>query len=189
VHPTFGANPPGLPLRPGLSGPRRATISRSTQMAMLSPILRTGCDSRPPQAGDRLQRYAASTARRPQGRARNGRSSRALSVLTRREAQAPQAGDYHFFVGRRSDPFFFDAEGASYQQHSPRQTAGFTPSLFVSGRSGYEFIRRAYSRQRDLTLQCSHYQNRTRSVVHWDNQPCRSTNDRYSCQRRRPTGS
>jgi hypothetical protein len=29
-----------------------------------------------------------------------------------REAQVTQAGDYRFFAGWRSDPFFFDAEGA-----------------------------------------------------------------------------
>jgi hypothetical protein len=35
-----------------------------------------------------------------------------VPVSTGREAQVTQAGDYRFFVGRRSDPFFFDAVGA-----------------------------------------------------------------------------
>src|SRR3712207_2363979 len=34
-------------------------------------------------------------------------------VSTGREAQVAQAGDYRFFAGWRSDPFFFDAEGAA----------------------------------------------------------------------------
>jgi hypothetical protein len=33
-------------------------------------------------------------------------------VSTGREAQVTHAGDYRFFVGWRSDPFFFDAQGA-----------------------------------------------------------------------------
>jgi hypothetical protein len=33
-------------------------------------------------------------------------------VSTGRDAQVTQAGDYRFFAGRRSDPFFFDAQGA-----------------------------------------------------------------------------
>src|SRR6476619_1224228 len=33
-------------------------------------------------------------------------------VSTGREAQVTQAGDYRFFAGRRSDPFFFDVQGA-----------------------------------------------------------------------------
>jgi hypothetical protein len=35
-----------------------------------------------------------------------------LPVSTGREAQVTQAGDYRFFAGRRSDPFFFDVQGA-----------------------------------------------------------------------------
>ena len=35
-----------------------------------------------------------------------------VPVSTGREAQVRQAGDYRFFAGWRSDPFFFDAEGA-----------------------------------------------------------------------------
>jgi hypothetical protein len=34
-------------------------------------------------------------------------------VSTGQEAQVTQAGDYRFFAGWRSDPFFFDAEGAA----------------------------------------------------------------------------
>src|SRR5581483_6087524 len=33
-------------------------------------------------------------------------------VSTGREARVTEAGDYRFFAGWRSDPFFFDAEGA-----------------------------------------------------------------------------
>jgi hypothetical protein len=33
-------------------------------------------------------------------------------VSTGREAQVAQPGDYRFFAGRRSDPFFFDVQGA-----------------------------------------------------------------------------
>src|SRR5215831_6810332 len=35
-----------------------------------------------------------------------------VPVATGRAAQATSAGDYRVFVGRRSDPFFFDVEGA-----------------------------------------------------------------------------
>jgi len=35
-----------------------------------------------------------------------------VPVSTGREAHVTSAGDYRFFVGRRSDPFFFDVEGA-----------------------------------------------------------------------------
>ena len=35
-----------------------------------------------------------------------------VPVSMGREAQVTQAGDYRFFAGWRSDPFFFDAEGA-----------------------------------------------------------------------------
>jgi hypothetical protein len=34
-----------------------------------------------------------------------------VPVSTGREAQTTQVGDYRFFVGRRSDPFFFDVQG------------------------------------------------------------------------------
>jgi len=34
-----------------------------------------------------------------------------VPVSTGREAQMTQVGDYRFFVGRRSDPFFFDVQG------------------------------------------------------------------------------
>jgi hypothetical protein len=33
-------------------------------------------------------------------------------VSTRREARVTEAGDYRFFAGWRSDPFFFDRRGA-----------------------------------------------------------------------------
>src|SRR5580704_3486461 len=35
-----------------------------------------------------------------------------VPVSTGREPNVKTAGDYRFFVGRRSDPFFFDAQGA-----------------------------------------------------------------------------
>ncbi len=35
-----------------------------------------------------------------------------VPVSTGREAQVKQAGDYRFFAGRRSDPFFLDVDGA-----------------------------------------------------------------------------
>src|SRR5215475_4431325 len=35
-----------------------------------------------------------------------------VPVSTGREAHVTSAGDHRFFVGRRSDPFFFDVEGA-----------------------------------------------------------------------------
>jgi hypothetical protein len=57
------------------------------------------------------------TLRRLEGAQANGKSdggrvlAEGVPVSTGREARATEAGDHRFFVGRRSDPFFFDVEG------------------------------------------------------------------------------
>jgi hypothetical protein len=57
------------------------------------------------------------TPRRFEGAQPTGRSDGArvlaqgVPVSTGREAPVTQAGDHRFFVGRRSDPFFFDVVG------------------------------------------------------------------------------
>ena len=77
------------------------------------PTSRTGCASRPPRAG--LQ---TATLRRVEGAqaAGTGDGGQAIvegaPVSTGREARVTEAGDYRFFAGRRSDPFFFDRRGA-----------------------------------------------------------------------------
>jgi hypothetical protein len=80
---------------------------------MPSPISHTGCAFRP-------QRAEAQTAtlRRAEGAqaAGSGDSGKVIvegaPVSTGREARVTEAGDYRFFAGWRSDPFFFDRRGA-----------------------------------------------------------------------------
>ncbi len=80
---------------------------------MPSPISPTRCASRLPQAGRR-----PATLRRVEGgqAAGTGEGEQVIvagvPVSTTREAQVTRAGDYRFFVGVRSDPFFFDVQGA-----------------------------------------------------------------------------
>src|SRR5713226_9444116 len=80
---------------------------------MPSPISHTGCAFRP-------QRAEAQTAtlRRAEGAqaAGSGDSGKVIvegaPASTGREARVREAGDYRFFAGWRSDPFFFDRRGA-----------------------------------------------------------------------------
>ena len=113
LHPSAGREIRRDPLPPSLSRPRRFTSSRLTRTAMPWPTSRTGCASRPPRAGRRPRRCAALRARRPPGRTTAARAIvEGAPVSTGREARVTHAGDYRFFAGRRSDPFFFDVAGA-----------------------------------------------------------------------------
>ena len=87
--------------------------SRLTRTAMPSPISRTGCASRPLRAGRRPRRCAALRAREAAGTGDGGQIIvEGAPVSTGREARVTEAGDYRFFAGWRSDPFFFDVQGA-----------------------------------------------------------------------------
>jgi hypothetical protein len=48
-------------------------------------------------------------------------------VSTGREAQVTEAGEYRFFAGWRSDPFFFDRRGAL--KKTPREITGLTADV------------------------------------------------------------
>ena len=83
---------------------------------MPSPISPTGCASRPPRAGRRPRRCAALRARRPPATGDGGRLIvEGAPVSTGRDARVTEAGDYRFFAGWRSDPFFFDVRGRPEQ--------------------------------------------------------------------------
>ena len=62
-------------------------------------------------------------------------------ISTGREARLSQAGDYHFFAGWRSDPFFFDTLGALNNMQftgvgtpSPNATCAASCSKYPTGR-------------------------------------------------------
>ena len=72
------------------------------------------------RTGRRPRRCAASKARRPPGPATAGRSSSKQHPSRRAGAHGvTEAGDYRFFAGWRSDPFFFDTRGALNNCSSP----------------------------------------------------------------------
>src|SRR6266850_3989643 len=111
VHPSFGVNPPGPtttePFAPGAlyevkidtDGDARADISYSVKFS-------------PSGAGEQT-----ATLRRVQGVRAAGACDdgevivEAAPVSVGREALVTKVGDYRFFCGWRSDPFFFDANG------------------------------------------------------------------------------
>ena len=111
VHPSFGLNPPGPtttePFAPGAlyeikidtDGNAIADISYSVQFSSSGDGKQTG------------------TIRRIQGVRAVGVGDegevivREAPVSAGREALVTKAGDYRFFFGWRSDPFFFDANG------------------------------------------------------------------------------
>ncbi len=111
VHPSFGLNPPGPtttePFAPGAlyeikidtDGNAIADIAYSVQFS---------------SSGDGKQ---TATIRRSQGVRAVGVGDegevivREAPVSAGREALVTKAGDYRFFFGWRSDPFFFDANG------------------------------------------------------------------------------
>ena len=123
----------GAHRRPSLSRRRRCTSSRSTRTAMPSPISPIRCASRLPKAGHRPRRCAASRARKPPGRAKAGEVIfEGVPVSTGREARVTQAGDYRFFAGWRSDPFFFDVQGRPEQLSVHRRAISLPTRTFAA---------------------------------------------------------
>ena len=112
VHPSVGLirqDPP----RPSPSHLRQSMNSRLIRTVMRSPISRTAFASRPQRAECRPRRFAALKGWRPPEQATVAR----LSSTGHRSQWGgtrglTEAGDYRFFAGWRSDPFFFDTEGA-----------------------------------------------------------------------------
>ncbi len=80
---------------------------------MPSPISHIESVSPQTRAGSRLRHFAALRARRPLGLATTGKSIvEGAPVSTGLETKVTEAGDYRFFAGWRSDPFYFDVNGA-----------------------------------------------------------------------------
>jgi hypothetical protein len=112
VHPSVGLNPPGP-----------TTAEPFAPEALYEIKIDTGSDA---VADIAYQvRFAffedgaqSATLRRMEGAQAAGTGEggqvivRGAPVSTGREAHVTQAGDYRFFVGWRSDPFFFDVQGA-----------------------------------------------------------------------------
>ena len=97
---------------PNRSRRRRCTSSGSTPTATPSPTLPIRCASRLPRTEARRRRCAASRGHSRSGRATVARVlAEGVPVSTGREARVTEAGDHRVFVGRRSDPFFFDVLG------------------------------------------------------------------------------
>ena len=56
-----------------------------------------------------------------------------ISVSTGREGRATEAGDHRVFVGRRSDPFFFDVQGALHEMQ-------FTGDDYFADKNVYSLV-------------------------------------------------
>ena len=88
---------------------RRSTSSGSTPTGIWSRTSPIGSDSRRQRTGRRLRRSAASRAC---GEGDGGEAIiEGAPVSNGPEAQVTEAGEYRFFAGWRSDPFFYDAGG------------------------------------------------------------------------------
>jgi hypothetical protein len=112
VHPSFGANPPGPTTAEPFAPEALYEIKIDTNGDTVADI---AYRVRFLSAADGTQTATLRSVEGAQaaGTGEEGRTIvEGVSVSTGREAQVTQAGEYRFFVGRRSDPFFFDVEGA-----------------------------------------------------------------------------
>jgi hypothetical protein len=112
VHPSFGANPPGPTTAEPFAPEALYEIKIDTDgdaVANLAYRVRISSSAGETQTATLRSVEGAQAA----GMGEDGQVIvEGVPVSTGREAQVTQAGDYRFFVGRRSDPFFFDVEGA-----------------------------------------------------------------------------
>jgi hypothetical protein len=112
VHPSASVNPPGLTAAEPFAPEALYEIKIDTDGDAVANI---AYQVRFASSGGGAQ---TATLRRLEGAQAAGTGEggqvivEGVSVSTGREAQVTQAGDYRFFVGRRSDPFFLDAQGA-----------------------------------------------------------------------------
>src|SRR6266851_1730474 len=112
VHPSFGVNPPGPTTDEPFAPEALYEIKIDTNGDVVADI---AYQVRFASAAGGAQ---TATLRRLEGvqAAGTGEAGQVIvagvPVSTGREAQVTQAGDYRFFAGRRSDPFFFDVQGA-----------------------------------------------------------------------------
>jgi hypothetical protein len=112
VHPSASVNPPGLtptePFDPEALYEIRIDTNGDAVADITYQVSFTSSDGGGQTA----------TLRRMEGVQADGKSEAGQTIIDGapvcmgQEAQVTQAGDYRFFVGLRSDPFFFDAEGA-----------------------------------------------------------------------------
>ena len=111
-HPSVGIDPPGPTTAEPFAPAGAVRAAGSTPTAMPSPTSPIRCASRLPRTGARRRRCAASKARSRSGRVTVGASS-PRGCRSRRAGRrgSREAGDHRVFVGRRSDPFFFDVVG------------------------------------------------------------------------------
>ena len=112
VHPSAGVNPPGPTTTEPFATKALYEIRIDTNGDAVADIT---YQVRFASAGGGAQ---TATLRRIEGvqAAGTGEGGQVIvegvPVSMGREAQMTQAGDYRFFVGLRSDPFFFDVQGA-----------------------------------------------------------------------------
>ena len=112
VHPSFGVNPPGPTTAEPFASEALYELLIDTNGDVVADInyqVRFGRSAGGAQTAT-LRRVEGAQA------ARAGEGGKVIvegaPVSTGREARVTQAGDYRFFAGWRSDPFFFDVQGA-----------------------------------------------------------------------------
>jgi hypothetical protein len=112
VHPSFSVNPPGPTTAAPFAPEALYEIKIDTDGDAVADIayqVRFASAAGGGQTATLRRRDGAQAA----GTGEGGQVIVAgAPVSTGREARVAQAGDYRFFAGRRSDPFFFDVQGA-----------------------------------------------------------------------------
>jgi uncharacterized protein DUF4331 len=112
VHPSVAVNPPGLTTREPFAREAVYELKIDTNGDAVADIAYRVCFS---SSGEGTQ---IATVRRVEGVEAAGASDSGQTIIdlapvsTEREARVTEAGEYRFFAGWRSDPFFFDTEGA-----------------------------------------------------------------------------
>ena len=112
VHPSAAVNPPGLTTREPFSTKAVYELKIDTNGDAVADIAYRVCFS---SSGEGAQ---IATVRRVEGEQAAGASDSGQTIIdlapvsTEQEARVTQNGEYRFFAGWRSDPFFFDTEGA-----------------------------------------------------------------------------
>jgi hypothetical protein len=111
VHPSFGVNPPGRTSTVPFAPEAIYELKIDTDGDAIANIAYRVRFS-PAENGAQT-----ATVRRVEGADAAGMGDGAETIIegaavsTGREAQVTEAGDYRFFAGWRSDPFFFDVQG------------------------------------------------------------------------------
>jgi hypothetical protein len=111
-HPSFGVNPPGPTTTEPFSTSALYEVMIDTNGDLIAEIAYSVRFAASKQGG------LTATVRRIEGTRpdRTGNDGVVIvegaPVSTGREPKVTDAGDYRFFAGSRSDPFFFDAQGA-----------------------------------------------------------------------------